>query len=355
MSSEPLMIFKKPSYPINPLLLDYLGRFDRISKVPISYDDLLRFSGSINVYDKNEHDTLWIRVYYNEFERNEIDLTLKKIYSLLHSDGNLGIIKFLNVDSIDYCTFGNSKPFRIKVRNILNDNYTHFYVKKADASRVYGLELEHILSPDKINFLVYGDTLIEEHIMGIAGDVFIKEYLKDCSETEKSQIAKEFVKFNERSMIRLLGDMRAYNYVIVPIHDFDQVVYRIRAIDFDQQCYEGNFKVYRPQFFKENYPMVKLVKDKLQTSSIEQYKDEERAVLAKRIISAENRIKRLMKIMGTDVISTDEHLEQLKLELYRYTNDLNFKKAKSMGNIMSAAFEFITRNFKNTNLFKNRI
>jgi hypothetical protein len=63
--------------------------------------------------------------------------------------------------------------------------------------------------------------------------------------------------------------MRSYNYVIVPIHDFDQVVYRIRPIDFDQQCYEGNFKIYRPQFFKENYPMVKLVKDKLQDSSIE--------------------------------------------------------------------------------------
>jgi hypothetical protein len=53
------------------------------------------------------------------------------------------------------------------VRNILNDNYT-FLCKKADASRVYGLELEHILSPDKINFLVYEDTLVEEHIMGIA-------------------------------------------------------------------------------------------------------------------------------------------------------------------------------------------
>jgi hypothetical protein len=152
-------------------------------------------------------------------------------------------------------------------------------------------------------------------------------------------------------MIRLLGDMRSYNYVVIPIHDFDQVVYRIRAIDFDQQCFEGNFKVYRPQFFKENYPMVKLVKEKLQNSSIEQYKDEERAVLAKRIHSAENRIKRLLQIMGDDIISTDEHLQQLKLELYRYTNDLNFKKAKSMGNIMSAAFEFITRNFKNTNLF----
>lgn len=352
--SEPVMLFKKPSYPINDSLLGYLERFDRISKVSIFYDDLLRFSGSVTVYDKNDQDTLWIRVYYTEFEREEIDLNLKKIYSLLHSDGNLGIIKFLHVDSIDYCTFGNSKPFRIKIRNILNDNYTHFYIKKADASRVYGLELEHILSPDKINFLVYKDTLIEEHIMGIPGDVFIKTLLADCTETEKAQIAKEFVKFNERCMIRLLGDMRSYNYVIIPIHDFDQVVYKIRAIDFDQQCYEGNFKVYRPQFFKENYPMVKLVKEKLQNSSIEQYKDEERSVLAKRIISAENRIKRLLEIMGEDTLAPDAHLKQLKLELYRYTNDLNFKKAKSMGKIMSAAFQFITRNFKNTNLLKNR-
>lgn len=350
--SDSEVLFKKPSYAINNALFDYLGRFDRISKVPVVYDDLLRFSGAINVYDKHDEDTLWIRVYYTEFERMEIDLTLKKIYSLLHSDGNLDIIRFLNVDSIDYCTFGNSKPFRIKVRNILNDNYTHFYVKKADASRVYGLELEHILSPDKINFLVYEDTLIEEHIMGIPGDVFIKTLLQKCSETEKSQIAKEFVKFNERCMIRLLGDMRAYNYVIVPIHDFDQVVYRIRPIDFDQQCYEGNFKIYRPQFFKENYPMVKLVKDKLQDSSIEQYKNEERAVLAKRILSAETRIKRLLKIMGNDLIAPDEHVERLKNDLYVFTSDLNFKNAKRMGNVLSAAFRFVTRNYKNANLFK---
>ncbi|PRZ23998.1 hypothetical protein [Flavobacterium granuli] len=343
------ILFKKITYPINQALSDYLERYDRVSKVPISYDDLLRFSGGISVYDKNGQDTLWIRVYYNEFESAEIDLTLKKIYSLLLSDGNLGILKFLNVDSIDYCTFGNSKPFRIKVRNILNDNYTHFYIKKADASRVYGLELEHLLSPDKINFLVYKDTLIEEHIMGIPGDVFIKTLLSDCTETEKAQIAKEFVKFNERCMIRLLGDMRSYNYVVVPTHDFDQVVYKIRAIDFDQQCYEGNFKIYRPQFFKENYSLVKLVKDKLQDSSIDQYKDEERSALAKRIHSAENKIKRLLQIMSDDNIAPKENQMQLQMELYRYTNDMNFKNAKSMGYIMKAAFEFIIRNFKNVN------
>jgi hypothetical protein len=41
-----------------------------------------------------------------------------------------------------------------------------------------------------------------------------------------------------------------------------------------------NLRFTARNFFKENYPMVKLVKDKLQESSIEQYK-KERAVLAK--------------------------------------------------------------------------
>lgn len=349
--TEPKIFFKKPSYPINDALMHYLNRYNRVSKVAINYDDLSHFFGSINVYDKNGKDTLWIRVFYTEYDQQEIDFNLKQIYSLLHSDGNTDIIQFLNVDAVDYCTFGNSKPFRIKIRNILNDNYTYFYIKKADASRIYGLEFEHILSPDKINFLVHEDTLIEEHITGIPGDVFMQTMLNKCTELEKSQIAKEFVKFNERCMIRLLGDMRAYNYVVIPSHDFDQVVYKIRAIDFDQQSYEGNFKVYRPQFFKENYPMIKLIKEKLQEKSIEQYKKEERAVLAKRIISTGMRIQKLIRIMEKDSLSTEQHLYQLKMELFEYTKDLNFKNAQSMGEVVHAAFQFVTRNYQNMNPF----
>ena len=341
--------YKKPSYPVNDALLEYLEKFDRISKVPIFYDDLLRFSGSIIVYDKNDEDTLWIRVYYSDFEREEIDFNLKKIYSLLHSDGNSEIIKFLNVDAIDFCTFGNSKPFRIKIRNILNDNYTHFYVKKADASRIYGLELEDILSPDKINFLVYENTLIEEHILGIPGDVFMKRNFKNCTDSEKSQIAKEFVKFNERCLIRLLGDMRSYNYVIIPIHDFDQVFYKIRPIDFDQQSYEGSLRLYRPQFFIENYAMVDMVQKKLQDSSVEQYRNEERANVAKRIHSSYKRIRSLMRIMSKDKIAPKEHLDQLKNELYEYTHDIKLKKVRSMGALLIVVFEFVSRNYKNVN------
>ncbi len=344
---EKLMSRKKPSFPIQDFLSQYLERYNRRITTPVFYDDLLRFTGSVAVYDKYDKDTLWVSVYYSDSERSELDASLKKIYTILFSDGDDDIIPFLNVDAIDYCTFGNSKPFRIKIRNILNDNYTYFYIKRADASRVYGLELEHILSPNRINFVVHGDTLIEEHISGIPGDTFIDNELDGLDSNGKTQIAKEFVKFNERCMMLLLGDMRSYNYVIIPTHDFDKVIYKIRAIDFDQQCYEGNLKIYRPQFFKENLKMVKLVSDFLQETSIDQYRKEERSLLAKRIISTRDRLNALIRCMLKDQISSTSNLEELRQQLYDLTYDMKFKRCTSMGQIVKTALEFIKRNYEN--------
>lgn len=341
-----LMSKKKPSFPVKDFLFQYLKKYNRDMTIPIYYDDLLRFSGSVAVYDKNDNDTLWVSVYYSDSERLEIEHNLKKVYTILFSDGGDDITEFLNVDHIDYCTFGNSKPFRIKIRNILNDNYTYFYIKRADASRIYGLELEHILSPNRIVFLIHEDTLIEEHIAGIPGDIFIENDLENLDEFAKTQIAKEFVKFNERCMMLLLGDMRSYNYVIVPTHDFDHVKYKIRAIDFDQQCYEGNLKVYRPQFFKENLKMVELVSQKLQETSIEQYRKEERSLLAKRIISTKTRLRFLLRCMLKDQISSTSNLKELRLQLYELTYDMKFKRCKSMGQIVKTALEFIKRNYE---------
>lgn len=349
-SERKLLSKKKPAFPVTDQLNDYLFEHSRNIRIPIFYEDLLRFQGSIVVYDKNQEDSLWVRTYYSEYERDEIDLSLKKVYTILHSNGNEEIIPYLNIDAVDYCTFGNSKPFRIKVRNILNDNFSYFYVKKTDASRIYGLELEHILSPYNLNFLVYKDTLIEEHIAGIPGDAFIKEMLPNCTEPEKAQIAKEFVKFNERCMIRLLGDMRSYNYVIAPIHDFDHVVYKIRAIDFDQQSYEGKFKVYSPQFFKENFAMNELVGKKLQKSSIDQYKLEERSIVAKRIISSEKRVYDLIDCMKNDAIAPKENIDLLKHQVFRYTKDITFKKCKCMGEILESAIDFVKRNYESVRM-----
>lgn len=347
MSEKPLL--KKKSYTINAELLQYLEKYKRTIKTAIFYDDLLRFQGSVIVYDKNNEDTLWIRTFYNEFERKDIDTNLKKIYTLLHSDGDERNIKYLNVDYIDYCTFGNSKPFRVKIRNILNDNYTHFYVKKADASRVFGLELEHFLSPNRINFLVFQDTLIEEHIIGIPGDVFVKKHLNNCTESEKAQIAKEFVKFNERCTIGLLGDMRSYNFVVIPIYDYDHIVFKIRAIDFDQQSYEGSFKLYKPHLFKENFAFNKLVQDKLTADSVEQYQNEERSVLVKRLVGSEERLNDLITAMKSMELAPLEHLKQLRTEIYNLTFDKNFKKVTSMGELIEVTLNFMIRNYKKEN------
>jgi hypothetical protein len=348
--TEKLISKKKPFYPISEELKGFLKVYDRWINTPVFYEDLLRFSGSVAVYDKKDADTLWVRVYYTDSERKEIDYNLKKIYTLLHSDGNESGIQYLNVDAIDYCTFGNSKPFRIKIRNILNDNFTYYYLKKTDASRVYGLEFEHMLSPYNLNFLVNQSTLIEEHIAGIPGDQFIKEFLPQCSDSEKAQIAKEYVKFNERSMIRLLGDMRAYNYVVVPTHDFDQVVYKIRPIDFDQQSFEGKLSVYRPQFFKENKALMDLVRTKLKHNSINQYKVEERSIVARRIISSGNRLENLLKIMQSETLTLTENLERLRKEIFKFTKDKAFMQSQSMGDIMKASFQFVRLHYEKVDM-----
>ena len=337
---------KKKYYPINSNLRSYLDKYKRLTKTNVFYDDLLRFQGSIAVYDKDEKDTLWVRLYYNEFEKVELDESLKKIYTFLHSDGDESNVEYLNVDYIDYCTFGNSKPFRVKIRNILNDNYTHFYIKKADASRIFGLEIEHIISPNSINFLVFEDTLIEEHIVGIPGDLFLENNLDDCNENEKTQLAKEFVKFNERCMIGLLGDMRSYNFVVIPIYDFDQRIFRIRAIDFDQQSYEGSFKLYKPHLFKENLKFSELVQSKLNPKSITQYQIEERSVIVKRLIDTKTRLRRLIEAMKSTRLAPIEHIHQLQEEIYEYTLDVNFRNAKSMGEIVQAALDYMIRNYK---------
>ena len=47
--------------------------------------------------------------------------------------------------------------------------------KKLILQEFYGLELEHILSPNRISYIVDGNTIVEDHIAGIPGDVFIKK------------------------------------------------------------------------------------------------------------------------------------------------------------------------------------
>lgn len=147
-------------------------------------------------------------------------------------------------------------------------------------------------------------------------------------------------------MIRLLGDMRAYNYVVIPVHDFDSVIHKIRAIDFDQQNYEGDLKVYRPQFFPENQGMMDLIKQHLKKESVFQYKREERSSLAKRALGAEAQLRRLVESAKADVLSTSEHVKTLGKQISHFTGDPRFESAPSMGVILELALLFVIRNYR---------
>jgi hypothetical protein len=248
---------KKQRIPISGKLEQYLKDFERSFILPFRYPDLLRYNFSVPLINKQGKDTLWETVYYTPAETAELSQKLVQVYAMMKVEGDMAIVDHLFVDRIDFCPFGNSRPFRIRIKNHYNDNYDYYYVKIADASRVYGLELEDLLSPNRINFLVDTETLIEEHIIGIPGDQFILNNLHEKG-INYIRLAKEFIKFNERCFVRLLGDMRSYNFVIGVTADFDDMQYRVRAIDFDQQSYEGKKTIYLPQYFKENNPFVDL-------------------------------------------------------------------------------------------------
>ena len=324
---------KKIHYPIKEHLRQYLEEYSREISLPIKYEDLNHYENAISLYDDAGKDTMWETVFYSQSDMAEIHDGLCRVYALLKTEGDTEVTEHLYVNRIDFCPFGNSKPFRIRVTNRFNDNYDYFYVKKADASRVYGLELEHILSPNRIFYIVDGTTIVEDHIAGIPGDVFINSWLED-PQLNKIRLAKEFVKFNERCFVRLLGDMRSYNYVIDVTPDFDAIQYRIRAIDFDQQTYEGNKTMYLPQYFKDNNPIVEFVSNLLDPKTIRQYQKEERVMIANRIRVSRYRLKDLSDCLDNDTISPPEKVDQLKQELALHFNDETFLECESMGDIL---------------------
>ena len=328
--------YKKPAYPLKAHIREHLRQYSRLETLPISYDELLHFEETVPNYDDDGKNTLWFSAIYNQFETENLNRSLIQVYEKLINDGDP--IPHLSIARVDFCSFGNSKPFRVKVRNEINDNYNYFYVKRADASRVYGLELEEIFSPDKVNYLVHKQTLIEEHVVGVPVDAFILEN-KEVEIDNRLRFAKEFVKFNERSFVRLLGDMRSYNFVVEITRDFDNVQYRLRAMDFDQQSYEGRINLYKPQFYKDNLELVKLVQELMTHDVALQYQKMERVAMKRRYMASRRRTQSLLRHMIKDKLTIPENLERMKLDLADYHKDQRFLAVNSVGAILNLHLE----------------
>ncbi|MEN0045544.1 MAG: hypothetical protein AAF806_00655 [Bacteroidota bacterium] len=331
---------KKVPFKVQKNLWTYLEAYERAKPLPLEYEDLLHFHFSSPLINAKGEDTLWETVHFDDFERDDVYNALTQLYALLKTDGDITVLDHLEVARVDYCTFGNTRPFRVRIINRLNDNYDHFYVKRADASRVYGLELEDILSPNSLSYFVDRNTLVEEHIAGVPGDDFMKYHLED-TEFNQIRIAKEFVKFNERCFVRLLGDMRSYNYIIDVTPDIEGSQFRIRAIDFDQQSYEGRKSFYLPQYFKENRPIIFLGMKHMSNQTLKQYQLEERSMIAARVKAVRDRFDDLMEVMTEDKISASKKVIQLAEELGEHHKSNAFQHCQNMGQIVQTNIDLV--------------
>ena len=333
---------RKPLFQISDGLRAYLRQYKREKAVSVTYEQLRSFREVIPLTDAAGKPTLWDTVIYEPNEMRHLNEGLRQIYAMIKVAGDMSVVQHLYVDRIDFCTFGNSMPFRIKIVNAYNDNQDYFYVKKADASRVYGLELEHQLSPNRLNFLTHGQTLVEEHIPGIPGDIFIQNWLHR-GDLKPVRVAKELVKFNERCFVRLLGDMRSYNFVAVVTPDFEDTQLRIRAMDFDQQSYNGRKNFYYPQFFKENTELSLFCAKHLRPETAAQYQREEQTLLLQRAELSAQRLSLLLHQMERDPLSPVEKILSLRESLAEHYGRTEYLKCESMGALVRENLESIRR------------
>lgn len=348
MDVAPAPQLKKPCFPIRDELRTYLRKYRRERELPVTYERLRRFTEGAPLVDQAGKSTLWESVVYDRLEMEALNEDLKQVYAAIRVDGDLSVMRHLYVDRVDFCAFGNSAPFRIRIVNAFNDNADYYYVKRADASRVYGLELEHVLSPNRLNYLTYGSTLVEEHIPGVPGDVFIQRWL-ESPELRPIRIAKELVKFNERCFVRLLGDMRSYNFVVVVTPDFEGAQVRIRAMDFDQQSYEGRMNFYRPQFFKDNQAFALFCVQHLNKESAEQYQREEQVLMLHRASLSVDRLSMLLAAMSSDPIAPEENLRLLRESLAEHYQREEFRSSRSMGELVRLSLEVIRQRMQGKN------
>jgi hypothetical protein len=326
-TDRPLM--QKELYPVSEPLQHYLERYKRDIPLPVNYADLFHYSHTNSIKDAFGKPTHWENVVYEKKWLAELKPKLLAVYSLLNQAESI-VAENLEIKAIDFCEYANSMPFRITIIDTQKDQADFFYIKSADASRIYGLELEQMLSPNQSNFLYHQQTLAEAHIDGIPGDVFLLQ-AGDMSIDEQQLLAEEFVRFNERCFTRLLGDMRSYNFVVIKNKTDEGVNFRIKAIDFDQQCYEGRMNLYLPQFYKENIEYVQMSLGLLNNELIEDIQLSESKKMAGLAIKNSRRLSELLQVMSKEEISENYKIVSLKKELGNCFHTYRYSKCKTMG------------------------
>jgi len=134
--------------------------------------------------------------------------------------------------------------------------------------------------------------------------------------------------------------MRSYNFVVLKNGDSARP-FTIKAIDFDQQCYEGKLNLYLPQFYKENYPYVQLATAFLGDDAIDTIRITERKAMAGHYARNFSQITALLKVMQEEELSEQYKVVSLRKELNKYHHTSIFNHCKTMGSLVKQQLELV--------------
>ena len=325
---------RKPSFPINAPLRSYLARCRRELEIPVTYARLENFQESLPLADANGRDTLWETVLYSPNEMEALKVDLKYVYALLKVHGDLSVMDHLYIDrdrllqlrQLAAVPDPDRQQHQREPRLLLRQEGRRLARLRPGAGAPAVAQPAQLRHPRRRRW--------SRSTSPACRATSSSANWLDNREIKPVRIAKELVKFNERCFIRLLGDMRSYNFVFVLTPDFEGWQVRIRAMDFDQQSYHGRRTFYLPQFFKENLSLVQFCTSLLDITTSRQYQREERTLLLQRADASQQRLDLLLDAMSGDVIAPEANVITLREGLAEHFGADSYLKCESMAAIV---------------------
>ena len=221
---------KKVTFPVTPSLQVYLDAHGRSIEIPVSYDDLLRFEG-MPILDGNAR-TRSGSIACTACRPGRARPQFEAAVLHPHADGSDTILPFIRWTASRFALY-NTKPFRVKAR--MSSTTTTFSCTSRNATLPASTGWNGATSVAEPHHSCLPEHL-SRNTSSASRDIFIAQR---WNPVHAGQRAPPKSTSTTTLLLAAPGDMRSYNYVVVITQDFDRIQYRLRAIDFDQQSYEG--------------------------------------------------------------------------------------------------------------------
>src|SRR4051812_43711762 len=112
ITRRPLM--QKDMFPVGPSFRKYLDNYGRGVKLPVLYSDLTNYSHANSLKDKKGKWTHWENAVYEPLHLELLKEGLAITYCILRKQAIQTAVHY-DIESIDFCDYGNSVPFRIRI------------------------------------------------------------------------------------------------------------------------------------------------------------------------------------------------------------------------------------------------